>query len=749
MKPPVLYPSIDMHANLADLIETFQGTLERLEHLTGGNLDAFVDREAAAQLLRRAEEHLQRHEAATHTAILNALPAHVCLLDRDGIIIAVNRAWRRFAVANAFGGVHHGLGANYLGVCDHARGANADEASVAAQGIRAVLSGRAPSFSLEYPCYGPAEERWFLMTVTPQADERSNGAVVVHTNISERRRREIERLRFTAAMDATADAIYMVDRVSMRFVHINGAACQMQGKSRDELFALAPAAVFGIETAELERNYDAIIAGERAAPSELLQRDADGAEIWLDVRRHAQLSEGRWMIVTLQRDITERKHAEKRMHKLEHFDALTDLPNRTLFYKTLRKTLLQAQEIGWHVVVMFMDVDNFKNVNDTLGHTVGDQLLCEFSRRLGPSLRMRDTVGRVGGDEFALILAMRDGLQGAPIVASKIRASLRPPFQLDGHEIAVTASIGITLYPNDADDAETLLKFANTAMHQAKKAGRDTYRFFTAQMNADALARLDLETALHKALESEEFMLVYQPKLDLRSGRIVGVEALIRWRRPGHGMVSPGEFVQVLEESGLIVQVGAWAIDTACQQIAAWMLCLKTPVQISVNVSGRQFTEGGLDTIVVEAINKHGIPPGYLELELTESSLISNAEDSIASLNNLKALGIQISIDDFGTGYSSLAYLKRFPIDKLKIDISFIRDITSNPDDAAITLAIISMAHSLKLQVIAEGVETADQLAYLRLHGCDQMQGYYFSRPLPLLELESLLAEDRRLPDAV
>jgi diguanylate cyclase (GGDEF)-like protein/PAS domain S-box-containing protein len=718
-----------------------------LESAAGGGFDSLAD-ESGISVLSRVQDALRHTEASTNATILNALAEHICLLDQEGKIIAVNQAWRQYAHTNLLADPQHGLGMNYLAVCDSARGDGAAGAADMAAGIRTVLNGSTRDFCFEYPCHSPNEEQWFLLNVAPLATDRSGGAVVMHTNISERKRTETKSQRFSAAMDAVADAIYMVDRPSMRFVHINDAACRMQGRTREDLFALGPASVFGMSGAALEREYDAVIAsGANTAPLEMDQCREDGTQVWIELRRHAQLSNKRWIIVTLVRDITERKEAEKQLHLLAHYDDLTGLPNRSMFAKTLQKTLAMAGVVGWQVVVMIIDIDNFKNINDTLGHAIGDQLLCEFTRRITRSLRMRDTVGRLGGDEFALILAMEDSLQGTPVVARKVRDALREPFALDDLEVAVTVSIGITMHPNDAGDAEHLLRSADTAMHQAKKAGRDTYRFFTAQMNADALARLDLESALRKALENNEFLLAYQPKVDIRSGRIVGVEALIRWQRPGHGTISPLDFIPLLEESGLIVPVGAWVIDTACRQIAAWQQARVTPVQISVNVSGRQFAQGGLDTVVVDAIVKHGIAPGFLELELTESSLMTNAEDSITSLNNLKALGIQISIDDFGTGYSSLAYLKRFPIDKLKIDIAFIADITSNPEDAAITLAIISMAHSLKLQVIAEGVETAEQLAYLRLHGCDQMQGYYFSRPVPPAELQKLLKNASRLPD--
>ena len=552
--------------------------------------------------------------------------------------------------------------------------------------------------------------------------------------------------RFRSAMEATADAIMLVNRSTMLFVEVNATACSVLGYTREELFALGPAQLGAATQQKLEQTYDAIIGGDSGSDfTETHLRRKNGTLVQVEVRRHAQRCGKDWIIVGVVRDVTERKETELRLHRLAHYDVLTGLPNRMLFYETLKKTLAQAGNGGWQVAVLFIDLDHFKNVNDTLGHAVGDDLLRQFSARLVDCVRQRDTVGRIGGDEFAMILVTQDARQGPVQVANKIRAALAAPFDLSGHEVALTASIGITLHPDDASDPETLLKYADTAMYRAKQAGRDSYRFFTAQMNAEVLARLELETALRKAIDNGEFVLHYQPKIQLNSGRVAGLEALLRWQRPGHGLVPPLQFVPLLEETGLIVRVGSWVIATACRQIGLWKRCAIGPVQVSVNVSGRQFTEGDLQDDVMAALSANQVEPELLELELTESSLMANTERTIGILRALKGRGVQISIDDFGTGYSSLAYLRRFPIDKLKIDIAFIRDVTTNPDDAAIALAIIGMAHSLKMEVIAEGVETAAQLAYLRRHRCDQIQGYYFSPPLALPELEKLLLDERRL----
>ncbi|MDI3295845.1 EAL domain-containing protein [Janthinobacterium tructae] len=551
--------------------------------------------------------------------------------------------------------------------------------------------------------------------------------------------------RFRLAMDATADAIFLVDRAGMCFVDVNQTACRMLGFEREDFLRVGPGRASEGET-QLEELYNKLLAGDQGGPmTELQLQRKDGSPLSVEVQRRTLRSGQSWILVAVARDITERKDAEQRLMKLAHFDTLTGLPNRSQFYASLTHSLSQAAEHQWAVAVLFMDIDRFKNINDTLGHTIGDDLLRQFSSRLVDCLRVRDTIGRFGGDEFATILVLPEGVQHAVGVVEKIREAMRKPFDLQGHEVTVTVSIGISVFPEDGVDADTLIQYADTAMYRAKEAGRDAFRFFTAEMNAQSMARLDMENALRRAIDNEEFVLFFQPKVNIISGRISGAEALIRWRRPGHGMVSPALFIPLLEETGLIVRVGNWVLDEACKKISEWGASSIGPVHLSVNVSGIQFFVGGLEEEVLKAISKHDIAPDLLELELTESSLMSNAEETIAVLRNLKALGIQISIDDFGTGYSSLAYLKRFPIDKLKIDIAFVREVTSNPDDAAIVLAIISMAHSMKLEVIAEGVENDAQLAYLRRHGCDEMQGYYFSRPVPQEEFEQMLMAGKLL----
>ncbi|SFN88928.1 PAS domain S-box-containing protein/diguanylate cyclase (GGDEF) domain-containing protein [Nitrosospira briensis] len=442
----------------------------------------------------------------------------------------------------------------------------------------------------------------------------------------------------------------------------------------------------------------------------------------------------------------DRKTTEERLTYLAQFDPLTELPNRSLFLDRLRQAMEQAQRSRGRVGVVFADLDRFKIVNDTMGHSTGDKLLVLVAQRLQQCVRSGDTVARLGGDEFAFILSNLARAEDATIVAEKVIAALSLLFELDGQEIYTSVSLGISIYPGDGTDADSLLRNADTAMFQAKEQGRAIYQFYLPQMNERAVARLKIETQLRGALARREFVLHYQPKASLTSGEITGFEALLRWQHPAHGLVPPLKFISVLEDTGLIVSVGEWVVRTVCDQLNKWQSQGLVLHPVSVNLSARQFQQQDLDSVIGKTLEMTAIDPHFLEFELTESVLMKEAEAAANALQNLKAFGVKISMDDFGTGYSSLAYLKRFPLDTLKIDRAFIRDVTTDLDDAAIAVAMIKLAHSLGLKVVAEGVETRAQLDFLIENGCDEMQGYYFSQPLPLERASQALIQGYRLP---
>ncbi|MEQ6342822.1 MAG: EAL domain-containing protein [Gammaproteobacteria bacterium] len=438
-------------------------------------------------------------------------------------------------------------------------------------------------------------------------------------------------------------------------------------------------------------------------------------------------------------DITERRHAEARIHHLAHHDDLTGLPNRVMFKQRLEQAIIEAERRGRVLAVLLLDMDRFKTINDTLGHGVGDALIQVVAKRLRACMREVDTVSRLAGDEFAVIVPDLAHAEDAARVAQKILDSFAYSFRVGEYELFMSASIGIALFPLDGDTPEALLKNVDTAMYHAKEQGRSAYQFYAAAMNAKAFERLALENALRHALERNEFLLHYQPQVDLESGEIIGMEALIRWRHPELGMISPLQFIPIAEDTGMISPIGEWVLRTACLQNKAWQNQGLPPVRMAVNLSARQLRQSNFIGTVAQILQKTGLEPCYLELELTETMLMQNAETAITTLNALDAMGIDISIDDFGTGYSSLGYLKRLPINTLKIDRSFVSDIPADHDDAAIAMAIIAMAHNLGIRVVAEGVETAEQRVFLVEHHCDAMQGYYFSRPLPADEAARLL----------
>jgi diguanylate cyclase (GGDEF)-like protein/PAS domain S-box-containing protein len=902
--PPAVASGLTDGSEVSALVKALSETDRLIEELTAGEVDSVTDREGRSYLLHRAQEQLRQSEIERQTAILDALPANIVLLDADGIIVAANQAWREFGDRNALSDPNYSIGRNYLSLCDAVVGASAPEAARIASGIRSVLHAAARSFSCEYPCESGSETLWFLLTVTPVGEEMPDGAVVMHLDITARKRSEEELRHFAAAMDSTPDAIFLIDRATMTVVHANEAGCRMHDKPREAMNTRTLWEVLGTTRENLEDIYDdLIIAGGFADPVESLWVRPDKPPMWREIRRHAQRIGDRWVIVVLVRDITARKEAEQRIaylnrvhavlsginslivrvrdrdelftgacriaveqgamamawigmvdkstnklttvatagmdeafraaitrwhaavsidspgdsltarairdkqicvsenmtnelsdHQAKHgiqsfaifplilgdeavgaialfarergffheeelrlltelagdvayavkqiekqerldylayYDVLTGLANRNLFLERVEQQLRGALSAGHKMALCLVDLERFKNINDSLGRPAGDSLLRQVANWLTSHTGDANIVARIDADRFAMVIPeATNEAQIARIIEKTNAEFLNHSFHLNDTAYRVAAKIGVAVFPHDGGDADTLFKHAEAALKKAK-AGGDRYLFYAPKMTATVTGRLNLENQLRRALELDEFVLHYQPKLVVATGKLAGAEALIRWNDPLTGMVPPARFIPILEETGLIHEVGRWALCKATRDYLDWRNAGLPAARVAVNLSPLQLRHRDF---IAEMRKIVGVDPGAaagLELELTESLIMEDVNLSIASLKAVRDLGVRIAIDDFGTGFSSLSYLAKLPVDTLKIDRSFVVDMVTGPEGLSLVSIIINLAHSLQLKVVAEGVETAEQSRLLRLLDCDEIQGYLISKPLP------------------
>ena len=598
------------------------------------------------------------------------------------------------------------------------------------------------------------------MTITPIAQSvgQANWShfVAIKQDITERKRAEEELYRAHQMLQTILntipqrvfwkdrDCIYMgCNRILATDAGLNNPA-EIIGKSDFDLAWR--------ETAEVYRSDDKLVMeqGSVRLGYEEIQDRPDGRRVWLRTSKLPLWDRKGKVIGVLgtYEDITERKVAEERVQYLAFYDALTGLPNRTLLQDRLSKALANARRRKDRVALLLLDLDRFKDINDSLGHSVGDLLLQEVAERFEKWAREQDTVARVGGDEFVIVLAaVKDGADAA-LAAERLMRAMSAGFVVQDRSLSISCSLGISVFPEHGADGETLIKNADAAMYSAKESGRNNFRFFTDDMNAEAVERLNLESSLRLALDKKELFLMYQPQMDIATGKITGLEALLRWQHPDLGLVPPDKFIQIAENCGLIVPIGEWVLRTACLQVRKWQDEGIPAVSIAVNVSAVQFRQEDFCELIRRVLHETGLAPQYLELELTEGLLLANADVTFSVLQELKAMGLTLAIDDFGTGYSNFNYLRQFRVSKLKIDRSFIRDVAVNPDDAAITTAILSMAKSLNLKVIAEGVEDEAQMSFLRAHQCDEIQGYYFSKPLAVDKVAGKLRSNSPEPRA-
>jgi diguanylate cyclase (GGDEF)-like protein/PAS domain S-box-containing protein len=544
--------------------------------------------------------------------------------------------------------------------------------------------------------------------------------------------------QFRATMEAAQVGIFLLQDGLFRYV--NPFLIDLVGYSENELVGrMSPLDLIVPEQRDMVREQmQRRAAGEPGTPYELTGVRKDGSTLPVMILGSPTTYDGRPASVGTLLDISAQKEAEMRVRELADFDPLTGLPNRRLLRDRSTQLLAAAERDGSEMALVFIDLDHFKRVNDSLGHSIGDELLCAVAQRLATVVRKVDTLARLGGDEFIIALPGVHA-SGAAEVACRLLEVCAPTFSVAGHDLTITPSLGISLYPVDGTDFETLLRNADAAMYKAKEAGRNAFRFYSSEMNVATLKHLLMESGLRRGLGAREFILHYQPLVHIESGTTIGVEALIRWQNPEVGLIPPDQFIHVAEDIGLINPIGDWVLREACRQVRAWQDAGLPPLVVAVNVSPLQFRQAGFVDTVANALATSGLDARFLELELTERTVMNDAELNLGTLSALNGMGVELALDDFGTGYSSLAYLKRFPVGKLKIDRSFVRDLEVDPDDRAIASTILSMGRSLRLKVLAEGVETKEQYAILRGMGCELVQGYHFSRPLPPEELVAFL----------
>ncbi|HEX7580436.1 MAG TPA: EAL domain-containing protein, partial [Thermoanaerobaculia bacterium] len=616
------------------------------------------------------------------------------------------------------------------------------------------VMGEGRRFEREYKIVRQAdgEERWVFGIGELELDTEGRITRMVGTiqDVTERRRSE-ERFRlWSHVLENSAEGIFVIDGKGT-IITVNPAFTELTGYPNLEVIGKSPEFLeSGQHGPEFYLSIRQTIREIGRWQGEVWSRRKNGEvfPVWLSITAILGAEDKPSHFIGVFADITERKESADRIQYLATHDFLTGLPNRSLVDDLLREAVARAERKGGSVGVLFLDLDRFKTVNDSLGHLAGDILLQRVAERLGGCLRAGDTVSRLGGDEFLILLPEIERAQDVAAVAAKILQAMQGPFSLPGRDVSISPSIGIAVYPSDGEDSVALVKNADAAMYHAKERGRNNYQFFTPDMNTRAFEALAMESSLRRALDRDEFFLVYQPQVETATGRITGMEALVRWTHPDLGLVLPGRFISVAEERGLIVPIGEWVLRTACRQVRAWLDAGLPAVPVAVNVSALQFESGRFAESVGAILSETGLSAHYLELELTESIVMSEAEEMMAILVVLKEMGVRLAIDDFGTGFSSLSYLARLPIGRLKIDQSFVRDAGASPSARTIISVIVSMARSLGLRVIAEGVETDEQLRILTLEGCEEVQGYLLAAPIGASEITSLLKTQEGLTEA-
>ncbi len=703
--------------------------------------DVTAERQMLAALT--ASELEQRRLAKLNGTIINALPANVALLDAEGTVFAVNEGWRSFGTTNGLRSEAAGVGTNYLQICERNTEGDQD-AAIVAQGLRDVLSGAQRTFSMEYPCDAPSENRWFRMLAAPARVGESGGAVVMHLDISEQRRAEDKARVAASAFRHLADAVMVLDS-GFRVLTVNRAFTSITGYQPHEVAAaLITDLLVADRSADFLAAVTIVVSQKGSWKGEIEGRRKNGERYaaLLSIGSVNRDGDRAGHFTAVISDLSTVRHFEQRITYLARHDALTGFLGRSALEEYLA-TLIAFEDVHQTpVAVMLVDIDHFRRINDSLGHTAGDRMMQAVASRIARVAGGEDRLFRLSSDEFVVLTSGVHAMDEAQRLAAEIRSSVAEPFQLDEQSLYLTASIGISCFPEDGRSCSDLLRAADAAAEISKQRGRNQVTVASRHYEQEAAARFALQNALPLALARKEFLLEYQPVVELRTGRIRSVEALVRWQHPQLGLLGPGQFIGLAEETGVIVQMGEWVTRTALVQVKAWQKAGWQDAMVAVNLSPRQFIEPGLAQRVFALLEETGVEPRRLRLEVTEGTVMSDPAAAEATLQQLAARGISIAVDDFGTGYSSLSYLKRFPLSCLKVDRCFVAGIPGSPQDESIVRSIVALGHSLGLRIVAEGVETAEQARFLKGLACEDGQGYLFSRPVSAAAvLDAVLGE--------
>lgn len=740
-----------LNDEIAQLINELREIEARIIDLTGDTIDTVIDRHGKSFMLSQAQSELRERAEINHqyaelqAAILNAIPAHITLLDGDGQLIEVNDQWCEFAKKNDYPDLQFGVGLNYLKICDSVSGEDVEFASAASAGIRSVLIGEQSSFNMEYPCHSPTTLRWFRLIAAPFHTDIRHGAVVMHLDITERKLADIEMNRALSVFKSSSNGILVTDANQIA-LDINPAYSLITGFEEDEIIGKKKGIVnYDLQGDELEQiiketlKYKGFWSGEVRNSRKSGEVYIESLSISLVYDEHGQLIN----YIAIFSDITQTKMHEAELDRVAHHDALTGLPNRRLLTDRVQQAILKAKRNDDFLALCFIDLDNFKPINDKYGHAIGDRVLIEITDRLISSLRESDTVSRIGGDEFILLLSGLRHKEELYLLLNRLLANLAEQVIIDELKVQVSASMGVVLYPdaNATATADTLMRHADKAMYSAKENGRNQFHVYDSKLAREVESRNSLIEAIKKSLDTKEFVLFYQPKINLVDGTVIGFEALVRWQHHKRGLLSPSDFLPTIIGTNIEVLFGEYVMRAAIEQLNEWQM-QGHKIQVSVNVSANELRQINL----IENINTQlrrfpALKANQLEIEVLETAAIDDMSKVISTLNQCRAKGIQISLDDFGTGYSSLTICRQLPVDILKVDQSFVRNMLADEDDENIVESVISIAKAFERKVIAEGVETKAHASRLIELGCELGQGYGIAKPMPASEVLGWLAK--------